>query len=52
MLLLLLATAAGWVWRTAQAGVDQIEGELSGAVQLERESVAQGLEPLTASRAT
>ena len=50
--LLLLASADGWVWRTAEAGLGQIEGELSSAVQLELETVAQGLEPLAASRAT
>jgi len=51
-LLLLLATAAGWVWHTAEAGLDQIEGEVGDAVQLELETVAQGLDPWTASQAT
>jgi hypothetical protein len=33
--LLLLASAGGWLWHTAQAGLEQIEEELSSAVQLE-----------------
>ncbi len=38
--LLLLASAGGWLWYTAQAGLDQIEGELSSTVQIELASVA------------
>jgi hypothetical protein len=51
-LLLLLASAGGWLWHTAQAGLAQIEGELSGAVQLELVSSAPLHAPLAVTRAT
>jgi hypothetical protein len=38
--LLLLAGAGVWLWHTVQAGLDQIEGELSSAVQIDLASVA------------
>jgi hypothetical protein len=48
-LMMLLATTGVWLWQTAQAGLDQIEGELSGTVQAELAFVAQGIAPLAAS---
>jgi hypothetical protein len=38
-LLLLVASAGGWLWQTAQVGLEQIGGELSGAVQIELTSL-------------
>lgn len=51
-LLLLLATAGGWLWHTAQAGLEQIEGELNGTVQFELASVAPVPAPLGVTRIT
>jgi hypothetical protein len=44
--LLLLLTGGGWLWHTAQAGLDQIEGELSSTVQIELASVTPVPTPL------
>lgn len=39
-LLLVLASVGGWLWQKAQAGLDEIDEELSGAVYLELASAA------------
>lgn len=44
-LLLLLAVVGDWLWQKAQAGLEQIEGELSSTVQIELAAVALISEP-------